>query len=589
MNNLELFSHLYRDPASSVRTNEILHFSIRTELQKDIFFICRSDSGEEIADERMSRSGDEYRCDIAFDKSGLYYYYFSDGGSEFLSMDRFGQTYLSNECCWAQLLVVDEKYAPADSFFGGIAYQIFPDRFAISGEVPRLPGRVYHDDISDIPVWRADSRGEIRNNDFYGGNLKGIESRLDYLSELGVTLIYLNPIFEARSNHRYDTGDYMVIDRQLGTEEDFRCLCRSAKDRGIRIILDGVFSHTGDDSVYFNKYGSYPSLGAYQDRNSPYFSWYKFSSWPDRYDSWWGVSTLPEVDEMVESYSEFIAGEGGVIDHWMKAGASGFRLDVADELPDEFIRKIREAIRRNDPDGLLIGEVWEDASNKISYSRRRQYFWGEELDGVMNYPFKEAVLDFIREPDAASFFDRVMNIYIHYPIQMLSSSLNMLSSHDTARAINALSAPGELHCSREVQASRTLDRSEYLRGIEMLKLAYALMFFLPGIPMVYYGDEIGMQGYGDPFCRGFFRSDAPDNNMLEFMKELGKTRSRYRDVLADGELEFFHCDGAQIGFYRKNSHGRIAFLLNRGSEPAVFSVSGHETEVPAWQYRVIRL
>ena len=582
---LEKYSGQYRTPCGAVRTNETVRFCVAAPDRRFLTLNVRSDDGTVRFEKRMEKDGDLHRCEISLNCKGLYFYSISDSDSRFLNYTEEGGAFFSAAQSWAQMLVTDDSYVPAEDYSGGIAYQIFPDRFAIKGNVIKLPGRIYHSDLSDIPHWRPDSQGKIRNNDFYGGNLRGITGKLDYLADLGVTLIYLNPIFVSNSNHRYDTGDYHMIDPQLGTEDDFRYLCAAAAEKGIRIILDGVFSHTGDDSIYFNRYGNYDSLGAYQSKESPYYSWYNFKKWPDKFDSWWGIVTLPEVNEMDPSYTEFITGPSGVIDHWMSAGASGFRLDVADELPDEFIVKIRQAVRRNDPNGLLIGEVWEDASNKISYGKRRKYFQGDELDGCMNYPFKNAVLDFIRSRNAEAFRDSVEEICLHYPADMLSTCLNMLSSHDTERAINALAAPQHAHKSREEQAAIILSRDEYLRGVEMLKLAYALMFFLPGIPMIYYGDEIGLQGYGDPFCRGFFCEDMADANLQKAIKEICKKRKANSDVLGGGTTEFFLSENGVIGFYRTSESGRLAFVINLGDEPA--TVLGED--IDPWRYEVIRI
>ncbi len=589
MDYLEMYSRKYRTPSGAVKEGQNLHFEIELQNADQLKLVCRSDDGEISLDREMERDGSRFFCDIVFQSKGLYYYSICDGKGCYLDYTSEGEPFLSEHPVNSQLLVISAAYVPARSYYGGIAYQIFPDRFAITGKVEKLPGRVYHDDLSEIPEWRPDSKGKIRNNDFYGGNLKGIISKLPYLSSLGVTLIYLNPIFESNSNHRYDTADYFRIDPQLGSEQDFRELCIHAKQYGIRIILDGVFSHTGDDSLYFNRYGNYPSVGAYQSMQSKYYEWYIFQKWPDRYDSWWGIDTLPEVNEMNESYVEFITGKDGVIEYWMKAGASGLRLDVADELPDEFIVKIRDAVKRNDPGSILIGEVWEDASNKISYGKRRKYFWGDELDGCMNYPFKNAVLSFIRDPDAASFAAEIESIYLHYPTEMLNSCLNMLSSHDTERAINALSAPITSSASREEKAARKLTKSEYLRGVEMLKLAYALMFFLPGIPMIYYGDEIGMQGYGDPFCRGFFLDETADENLKSAIQEICEIRRGMAEVLSDGNLSFFRIDGKILGFYRTNDKGKVAFMLNRGDTPAVFNIDSGWECVEPWTYKVVRI
>ena len=208
-----------------------------------------------------------------------------------------------------QLTVYDDR-RPTPAWFGrGITYQIFPDRFCRT-RVPDPAGmvgnRVVHQDWDDTPVWRPDAQGIIRNNDFFGGSLAGITYRLDYLQSMGVGTLYLCPIFESDSNHRYDTADYRRIDPMLGTEEDFRTLCREAGCRGIRVMLDGVFNHTGSNSRYFNAQGFYPELGAAQSRESQYYNWYSFHPWPEDYDAWWGIKTLPAVQENDSGYRDFI-------------------------------------------------------------------------------------------------------------------------------------------------------------------------------------------------------------------------------------------------------------------------------------------
>ena len=278
-----------------------------------------------------------------------------------------------------QLTVYEDTPTPA--WFGqGVTYQIFPDRFRRTS-VPDVGGMVgrrwVHDNWSDQPVFLPDEQGQITNRDFFGGSLAGITEKLDYLKSLSVSTIYLNPIFEADSNHRYNTADYHAIDPMLGSEEDFRTLCREAHARDIRIILDGVFNHTGSNSRYFNAEGFYPEPGAAQSTESPYFSWYSFHPWPTDYDAWWGVHTLPAVNEEQPDYRRFIISDkDSVVRHWLRDGADGWRLDVADELPDDFIAAIRDAIQAEKPNGYLLGEVWEDGSNKIAYSRRRRYLLG---------------------------------------------------------------------------------------------------------------------------------------------------------------------------------------------------------------------
>ena len=306
----------------------------------------------------------------------LIWYHFRfwrDDGSG-CDLDRTGYRSDGQPLSWQ--LTVYRRSAVPDWYGEGMVYQIFPDRFRrLTVPDPRglVGDRWVHQDWDEDPVWRPDPDGEVRNRDFFGGSLEGITSQLDELAELGVTALYLCPIFESASNHRYNTADYTKIDPLLGDEEDFKSLCARAKERGIRVILDGVFNHTGSQSIYFNADGFYPSLGAAQSQDSPYFDWFSFHPWPHDYDAWWGIRTLPAVREDAASYVDYIIdGENSIIRRWLKAGASGWRLDVADELPGWFIEKARKAVEETKSDGLLIGEVWEDASNKIAYSQRRK-------------------------------------------------------------------------------------------------------------------------------------------------------------------------------------------------------------------------
>ena len=575
-------------PGGAVRSGHNIELRLKGNDLGDIAVIIKKDGETSYEYLPMNRSGNSLYLNYAFGVPGLYFYSFFSPRTGYLHFDGFQFIGYASSEYWFQQTVYDKDYLPAEPFMGGIAYQIFPDRFNRIEPVERLRGRVYHDDVNDMPIWWPDQSGVVRNNDFYGGSLKGIEEKLPYLESLNISLIYLNPIFLAGSNHRYDTSDYMRIDPQLGTAEDFVSLCSKAREKGIRIILDGVFSHTGDNSIYFNKYGTFDSVGAYQSRSSRYYDWYTFSSWPQKYSSWWGFDTLPEVNELVPSYVEFITGKGGVIEHWMSLGASGFRLDVADELPDEFIIKIKETIRRCDPEGLLIGEVWEDASNKISYGKRRKYFLGSELDGTMNYPFRTAILDFVSGADAQLFRNRVESILWNYPQEMLSVCLNLLSSHDTPRAINMLADSFAASRSKQEAAQRTLSRGDYLRGIEMMKLAYALLFYMPGIPTIYYGDEIGMQGYGDPFCRYYFRWENIDENLLGFVRKLSEEHKVWQRILKEGRMEFFEASGSVLGFWRKSDNGKVAFILNRSDRDYSYIFdNGRVIKVSPWNYAAV--
>lgn len=336
-------------------------------------------------------------------------------------------------------VVYEKDFKTPDFLKGGVIYQIFPDRFCNSGTPKKgvRKSRVLRK-WGEEPFWNESQMNGIWNNDYFGGDLKGIEEKLPYIRSLGVTSIYLNPIFEANSNHRYDTADYEKIDPLLGTENDFKALCRKAKEYGISIVLDGVFSHTGCDSKYFNLYSNYDTVGAYNSKESPYYSWYKFINYPDDYKSWWGIKLLPEVQEENPSYREYICGNNGILRRWLRAGASGWRLDVADELPDIFLDALRASVKAEKENAVIIGEVWENATTKFAYGKRRRYLLGGQLDSVMNYPFAAAILNFVKGGSADSFADSVMSIIENYPPAVLHSLMNHIGTHDTQRAITAL-------------------------------------------------------------------------------------------------------------------------------------------------------
>ena len=424
----------------------------------------------------------------------------------------------------------------------------------------------------ETPYYRPDEHGHVWNNDYFGGDLEGIRSKLDYLKDLGVTCIYLNPIFESHENHRYNTANYRKVDPLLGTNEDFRTLCEDAKKRGISVILDGVFSHTGADSIYFNKFGRYSEPGAYQSEQSPYYSWYHF--WGNKeYESWWGIDTLPNVDENNPSYTKYICGKGGVLEYWLSLGAAGYRLDVADELPDEFLDNLRTCVKNYDEEKIVIGEVWEDASNKEAYGVKRRYLLGDQLDSVMNYPFREAIIAYIKGEAVTTFRDRIMGILENYPKCTVDVLMNFVSTHDIERAINRFGGQPCDGKSKDWMAQNSLSPEEYQRGKTLLKCAMVLQFFLPGVPSIYYGDEVGLQGWKDPFNRRCFPWGSEDTELLEFTKQLGSIR-RSCEAFAEGKMEFLVLEDNLVGFSRYDAEtGNSAIvLLNRGGTTGMVSL-----------------
>ena len=473
-------------------------------------------------------------------------------------------------------LTVYEEYGAAPDWFGrGVSYQIFPDRFCRS-RVPDPAGlvgdRTVHENWQDTPEFRPDERGEIRNRDFFGGDLAGILSKLDYLKSLGVTTLYLNPIFEAASNHRYNTADYMAIDPMLGTAEDFRALCREAHARGMRVLLDGVFNHTGSASRYFNADGFYPDLGAAQSKDSPYYNWYHFTHWPDSYDAWWGIKTLPAVEENQASYRDFIIrSEDSVVRHWLRCGADGWRLDVADELPDDFIAELRQAMDAEKPDCLLLGEVWEDGSNKIAYDRRRKYLLGRETHGLMNYPFRTAALDWLCGGDAAAFRESMEQLRENYPSPAFYSAMNFLSTHDTPRILTLLGGEPTPADKAERAAARLSPAGRELAR-RRLMLGALLLYAFPGSPTVYYGDEAGMEGYEDPLNRRAFPWGQEDEGLLRWYRRLGQLRGG-RPSLQRGDICYLYADGNGLALRRQWDGEVTTAAMNSGKEPLTMTLS----------------
>jgi len=433
-----------------------------------------------------------------------------------------------------QLLLYSEKYSWPEGLEDGIIYHIFVDRFHKTGAAAenQKPGTILNPCWENgIPQYGAYPGADVANNVFFGGDLWGVAEKLDYLASLGTGTIYLSPIFTAASNHKYDTSDYLSIDPMFGGEEALRHLCREAGHRGIRVILDGVFNHTGSDSIYFNKDGNYPETGAYQSQDSPYWHWYNFQDFPDTYDCWWGVKILPRVNSFEESYRKFICER--VVPKWMQMGVSGWRLDVVDELSQSFLVQLRQAVLTENQNAVLIGEVWEDASDKVAYGERRQYFMGEQMDGVMNYPLREAILSYVLQGDTDSLRRGTEYLYRRYPKWASDRMMNFLGTHDTIRILTALGGEPQGNHTNEELAHLRMTQSQRHRGIERLKTAYGLLVAMPGVPCVFYGDEVGMEGYRDPFCRCPFPWHDMDQDLLAYYRRIGQIR-RNESLLRDG-------------------------------------------------------
>lgn len=518
-------------------TSAVFNYCYDFENDKKII-MQQKDLGEEI----------EYTVKVKFDKPGLYWYYFEvyQGEHKFylqktnsFNVEPTGQ--LSSKY---QQLVYEKDMKVDPSYKGGVMYHVFVDRFRKEGKVkPRF----------DL-VLRDDWGGEITKNstDFlkinkecFGGNLKGIEKKLDYLKSLNISTIYLSPIFEASSYHKYNTADYSKIDSMFGSEKDFISLIKKAKQKDMQIILDGVFNHTGSDSVYFNKNNNYKEVGAYQDKKSKYFNWFDFQEFPNKYSSWWGIESLPQIKKGNESFANFISNKGGIIDKYMKMGILGFRLDVVDELLQKTLNKICASVRRVKKDALILGEVWEDASNKIAYDERKKYFLGNELNSVMNYPIKDAIINYVCTNNCESLKNCLYMILDHYPKEVQNNLMNILGTHDTSRILSVL-------------LSKT-NGDEKLAN-KLLKIATLIQFTIMGVPCIFYGDEQGLKGEGAPFCRVCFPWNKQNKLLKNWYVLLGNLRKN--QVFANGELNILYAKNAVFGFERLVGNKKVIVYTN---------------------------
>jgi len=494
---------------------------------------------------------DLYRTHFFIEECGNYYYSFRFNNNN----DNVNPYSTIHE-----LLIFKKDYNTPDWIKGCIMYHIFVDRFYKTKINSKNDNIIIRNDWGGVPNYKPDANGEILNNDFFGGNIEGIISKLPYLNSIGVTAIYLSPIFEAHSNHKYDIGDYLNIDPMLGTENSLKTLCSKAGEYGMSVILDGVFSHTGVDSVYFNKYNNYNSIGAYQSKNSPYYDWYTFKNWNNDYNCWWDIKILPTINKLNDSYIDFITGEDGVLKHWLKAGVKGYRLDVADELPNEFLEKLRDSVKSENNNAIIIGEVWEDASNKFSYDKLKEYFCGNQLDSVTNYPLRTAIIEYLKYNDCNKLYETMNLIMEKYPAEAVNCLMNILSTHDTVRILTELGSI-TIPNSKDEMATSTLSKEELSKGINLLKIASLLQMTLPGVPCIYYGDEVGMEGWKDPFNRLCFPWGNENIEILSHYKFLAELR-KGSNLFVNGKYKCILHDEGVFAFERYNENKKIVIAIN---------------------------
>lgn len=557
-----------KSPYGAVKCGEklSLHFPIASWVSVDKMYVFIRLGGVstpvEMRFEKSENGFSVYTADYVFDTAGIYYYRFemrNRDGVWYYGRGENGESVCGENLPEWQLTVYKSSYKTPDFAKGNIIYHVFVDRFNRADGVKTKRKYRLHESFSESPeVVSAD--GKYYADDFFGGNFNGIREKLDYLEELGVGIIYLSPIFKAYSNHRYDTGDYLKVDELLGTEDDFKRLLDAAHEKGMKIILDGVFNHSGADSLYFNKFGTYDSLGAYQSKSSPYYDWYYFKKFPDEYACWWGCDNVPDLNKSNKDYRALVFGKNGVVEKWQKLGADGWRLDVVDELPIDFVNLLIKKIKSVNKDALVIGEVWEDASTKVSYGELRPYLLGDQLDGTMNYPFMNAIIAYVRDGDEKFFKDTVQSILENYPKETVYCLMNSLGTHDTVRIINALSDVRAHGWSKTHKLGYKLPDSEYEKAKKKLYLASVLQFTLPGIPSIFYGDEAGLQGFDDPINRRPYPWGSEDKEILAHYKKLGRIRRENRAVFSGG-------------FNMRDENGLVAYERTSGDDEILIAVN----------------
>lgn len=544
---------LFKSKKGAVTKGENVTFFVQTESPAScIWLMVKGDGDMPYEENLMKKTKNGFKVTKKFEKSGHYWYFFkiiTEDGTLYLCKDYLNNSYVSpNKGDDFFVLVVEEEYNFDGALAGKVIYQIMVDRFAKVGEIEVREPLKFRDDWGGGIKKNTNDPIEI-NLEVFGGNINGVISKLDYLKDLGVGVLYLNPINMANSNHKYDTADYMTIDPMFGTETEFKLLIQEAKKRDIIIIIDGVYNHTGSDSRYFNKCRRFGSLGAYNSKKSKYFSWYSFDEYPDKYLSWWGIDTLPSIRHNSQEFQNYIAGDDGVIEKFMKFGVGGIRLDVVDEITDEFTKKISDKVKKYSKNAVIMGEVWEDASTKISYGSRRKYFSENELNSVMNYPVKESLLTFIKTKNPIDFVSTIRMLENNYPGAVVHNLMNFLGTHDTGRIYSELLDVAE---KNEEHAKK------------LFKIAFTILFTTIGSPSIFYGDEYGMKN-NDGSSRGCFDWNNDGKDILQFVKKLSEIRQR--EVFRFGDMNILDYANGKLVFERiSNNHSkqkeRIITMVN---------------------------
>ena len=456
-----------------------------------------------------------------------YYFEFIDNNDESFEYNERGfvnKNFKYNDMNSFQFPYIAEEdlYEEEKWLQESIIYQIFPDRFCNGDNSKNIEGTL---------SW---GKGKVNTKSMYGGDLRGVIEKLSYLKELGVNLIYLTPVFKSTTNHKYNTKDYFDIDPQFGTINEARELVEKAHNNGIKIIFDAVFNHSGSDFFAFKDLIK-------NQQQSKYKEWYFIDSWPvsqakDKYYTFAnGCENMPKLNTNNEEVKEYLLSVG---EYWIKEiGIDGWRLDVCDEVGHEFWIAFRKRIKKANKNTIIIGEIMHEANSFLK---------GDQLDGIMNYPFKNAIIDFFGKNiiNAREFLDIMAENRVLYMDSIIRQMWNLIGSHDTKRIYN-----------------------ECEGNINKIKLAIAYQFLYIGVPYIYYGDEIGLDGEDDPDNRKCMIWDEENQNkdLLNFYKMMIKLRKANKELIY-GDFEEIYCKNDLLAFKRVLKDTNILVLFNNSDK-----------------------
>ena len=549
---------------------------------EDLYYCVSSDKFNycfKIAFDHNDEKNVHFKGEVYLDTRAIYRTHFTftaNGKRLFLNKNKEAVEFLDNNT----LDKISVNFDTPEWAKGAMMYHIFVDSFYRANKEPikSIRDRRVHESWDEKPLDGPDDKN-IWCNDYYGGDLLGIVEKMDYIKSLGTDILYLSPIVNGQSNHRYDASDFELVDPYLGDNEDLITLCDEAHKRGMKVILDGVFNHTGSDSKYFNEKGTFPDKGACQDIMSLYGSFYKKSYGDDGrlyFHHWWGMPTLPRCDSYSKTWQDYIYGEGGIVDRWFKMGIDGLRLDVADELSDEFIEGIRKAVSRHKKDGLIIGEVWKNAMRM-----NREYISsGKAMDSHMNYPLVDALMRYLKYTDVHKLNYIIHDMLNEYPKGTIDTMMNFTSTHDISRPIDIFGtkefdfytewAWNTLH-SRENETDYAyynnfkMTPEEIKKGKEIFKTYLFCLNFMPGILSVFYGDEAGMLGLGNILNRASYPWGKEDQDLVGFVKTLGAIRKE-EQFLRTADMNIVDITPDYFMFERNSGEGDALITINRTPE-----------------------